>query len=250
MTESVTHLTGSPDRPDALDGALCALRRNAHDHPGLDRGERGAAVDPERPGLHPVRPRMGHERLPDRLRGPAAPGRTAGRPRRPQVRVHDRARGVHHRIARLRHGPELRGARRRALHPGSRRRADLGRDPRHDRGDVPGAPGAGQGDRRLQLRGLRRRVHRTAGGRRAHAGHQLALDLLREPAHRRGHRVRGVPPGAARPGSRTPPRSRRARRGAGHRRADARRVHDRRRGRPRLGLRRARSGWARCRWAC
>ena len=45
---------------------------------------------------------------------------------------------------------------RRALRAGRRRRADLGRDPRHDRDDVPGAPGAGQGDRRLRLRRLRR----------------------------------------------------------------------------------------------
>ena len=37
----------------------------------------------------------------------------------------------------------------------------------------------------LHLRGGRRRLHRPAGGRGADAGHQLALDLLREPADRR-----------------------------------------------------------------
>ena len=44
---------------------------------------------------------------------------------------------------------------RRALHPGRRRRADLRRDPGHDRDDVPRARRAGEGDRGLQLRGLR-----------------------------------------------------------------------------------------------
>ena len=44
----------------------------------------------------------------------------------------------------------------RALRPGRRRRGRLGRDPRDDRDDVPRAPGAGEGDRRLQLRRLRR----------------------------------------------------------------------------------------------
>ena len=42
---------------------------------------------------------------------------------------------------------------RRALPAGRRRGADLGRDPRDDRDDVPGAAGAGEGDRRLRVRG-------------------------------------------------------------------------------------------------
>ena len=52
-------------------------------------------------------------------------------------------------------GREPGAADRRALRPGRRRRADLRGDPRHDRHDVPGAAGAGEGDRRLQLRRLR-----------------------------------------------------------------------------------------------
>ena len=39
---------------------------------------------------------------------------------------------------------------RRALRPGRRRRADLGRRPRDDRDDVPRAARAGEGDRRLR----------------------------------------------------------------------------------------------------
>ena len=51
---------------------------------------------------------------------------------------------------------------RRALPAGRRRRADLGRHPGHDRHDVPRAARAGEGDRRVRLRGLRRRLDRPA----------------------------------------------------------------------------------------
>ena len=56
----------------------------------------------------------------------------------------------------------------------------------HDREDVPRAAGAGEGDRRLRVRGLGGRVHRPAGRRGADGGHQLALDLLHQRAG--GHR--------------------------------------------------------------
>ena len=49
----------------------------------------------------------------------------------------------------------------RALRPGRRRRDDLGGDPRDDRDDVPRAARAGQGDRRVRLRGLGRRLGRA-----------------------------------------------------------------------------------------
>ena len=84
------------------------------------------------------------------------------------------------RLTRLRRRTEPGDAGRRALRAGRRRRHGLGRDPRHDRHDVPGAARAGEGDRRLQLRRLRRRLDRPAGRRRADRGDQLALDLLRE----------------------------------------------------------------------
>ena len=48
----------------------------------------------------------------------------------------------------------------RPLRPGDRRRDDLRGHPRDDRRDVPGAAGAGEGDRRLRVRRLRRR-HRS-----------------------------------------------------------------------------------------
>ena len=65
----------------------------------------------------------------------------------------------------------------------------VGGDPRDDRDDVPRALGAGQGDRRLQLRCRSGRGDRTARRRRADPGDQLALDLLREPADRHRHRI-------------------------------------------------------------
>src|SRR3954470_3293351 len=50
--------------------------------------------------------------------------------------------------------------------PGRRRRDDLRRDPRHDRHDVPRAAGAGEGHRRLRVRGLGRRSCRSPRRRR------------------------------------------------------------------------------------
>ena len=57
---------------------------------------------------------------------------------------------------------------------------------------------AGQGDRRLQLRRRGGRRDRPARRRRADAGDQLALDLLRQPADRDRHR-RSSPRGCSRP---------------------------------------------------
>ena len=140
---------------------------------------------------------------------------------------------------------------RRALRPGRRRRADLGGDPGDDRDDVPGAAGAGEGDRRLHLRRLRRRLDRAARRRRPHRGDQLALDLLRQPADR--HRHGAARAAAGRPdregiglsAGRRPPRRR-----AAHRRPDARRLHDPRRRRAGLGLDARRSGSAPSRSPC
>ena len=103
---------------------------------------------------------------------------------------------------------------RRALHPGDRRRADLRRDPRHDRDDVPRAAGAGQGDRHLQLRGLRGRLDRPAGRRRADPGDQLALDLLRQRPDRRRDRAAGAALRRGRRGPRPRQGRRRPRRAA------------------------------------
>ena len=69
-----------------------------------------------------------------------------------KTRLHGRPRPVHGRLGALRHRAEPGDAGRRPLPPGRRRRHHLGRDPRHDRDDVPGAAGPGEGDRRLQLR--------------------------------------------------------------------------------------------------
>ena len=53
-------------------------------------------------------------------------------------------------------------ARGRALRAGGGRRDDLGGDPRDDRDDVPAAARAGEGDRRVRVRGLGRRLGRAA----------------------------------------------------------------------------------------
>ena len=208
-------------------------------------------VDPGRPGLLPVEPRLGRQRLPDQLRRPAAALGTARRPARPAQRLPRRAGRLHHRLADLRPVAEPGHADRGALRAGRRRRARLGRDPRDDRDDVPRAAGAGQGDRRLQLRRLRGRLDRPAARRLFDPGHQLALDLLREHPDRDRHGRAGLAAGRASDQRHRPPRRRRRRRGrARHERADARRLHDREGRRLRLGLGRTRSASARSRWRC
>ena len=143
---------------------------------------------------------------------------------------------LHRRVAAVRGGPEPGPAHRRALRPGRRRRADLRRDPGHDRDDVPRAARAGEGDRRLRLRRLRRRLHRAARRRRADRDHQLALDLLHQHPGRHRDRVPGHPAGGGQPGHRAQGGRRPAGRRAAHRRADARRLHHPAGLRARLGL--------------
>ena len=153
-------------------------------------------------------------------------------------------------FARLRTRSEPGGPRRRAPRAGRGRRAHVQRHPRDHRHDVPGAGRAGEGDRSVLLRRLGWRLDRAARGRRAHAGHRLALDLLREHADRRRDRAAGAALRGARRGCRPPRGRRRGRRRAGHRRPDARRLHDPRRPPSTAGAPRARSVWARSRSRC
>ena len=148
----------------------------------------------------------------------------------------DRPRRLHHRLARLRARAEPGDADRRPLRPGRRRRADLRRDPRDDRHDVPRAARAGEGDRRLRVRRLRRRLDRAARRRGADRGDLLALDLLHQPARRRRHRARGAAADRRPAGHRAAGRRRPPGRGAPHGRAHARRVHHPRRRRGGLGV--------------
>ena len=215
---------------------LRPLRRDAHDRARRHDRERGPALHPGRPGLLAEQPGLGGERVPDRLRRPAPARRPDRRPDRQAPRVPHRAGGVHRRVAGVRHRPEPGRADRRALRAGGRRRHRVRGDPRDDRDDVPGAPGAGQGDRRLQLRGVGRRVDRAARGRPAHRGHQLALDLLHQPARGTGDRRAGPAPGRGPRGHRPRPGRRHSRRRAAHRRSHARGVHAARGGRAGLGI--------------
>ena len=105
-----------------------------------------------------LEPRLGRQRVPDRLRRPAAAGRTRRRPGRAPARIPRRRRPVHLRLAAVRRRAEPVVAGGRPLRAGDRRRDDLGGDPGDDRDDVPRAPRAGQGDRRVRVRGLGRRA--------------------------------------------------------------------------------------------
>ena len=122
---------------------------------------------------------------------------------------------------------------------------------RDDRDDVPRAARAGEGDRRVRVRRVGRRVDRAAGRRHPDAVDQLALDLLHQhPVRDRHRRARGAA-GAARCRTGLRARSGRARGVADHRRADAGGLHDRQAGRrARLGLARQTLGFGAARWPC
>ena len=191
-----------------------------------------------------VEPRVGRQRLPDRVRRPAAAGRPPRRPDRAPAHLPRRRRAVHARLGAVR-----RWRRAQTVLVAARFVQGIGGAMTsavilgHDRDDVPRAARAGQGDRRVRVRRLGGRLCRAARRRRADAVDQLALDLLREHADRHRHdRVRGAAPAGARPGHRLRRGRRRPGRGADHERADARRLHDRQAGR-RKGLGRLR---ARC----
>ena len=130
--------------------------------------------------------------------------------------------------------------------------ARLGGDARDDRDDVPRAARAGEGDRRLRVRRVGRRLDRPARRRHPHRPHQLALDLLRERADRARHRAARAPARGEPAGHRHQRGRGRPRRSARDRRPDARRVHDPRRRGARLDLgadarssRRSRWPWSR-----
>ncbi|CAA9483321.1 MAG: Uncharacterized MFS-type transporter, partial [uncultured Solirubrobacteraceae bacterium] len=222
--------------PLALGGPRRALRRDAHDRPRRHRGERRAALHPGGPVLLAGRAGLGGQRLPHRLRRPAPARGPARGPGLPPRGVPRRPRGLHRGLPGLRARPQPGGPRGRALRAGRRRRDGVRGHPRDDRDHVPRAARAGPGDRGLRVRGLRGRVDRPAGRRGADPGRHLALDLLREPAHRRRHRGPGAPAPAARPGHGPGPGRGRRRRAPRHGRAHAARLHHRRaRRRARLG---------------
>ena len=228
--------TASPRRPPALGGAGGALRGLPDDHPRPDDRERGTAVDPERPALLTVKPGLGRQRVPDRVRRSAAAGRPPRRPDRPSADLPRRPDPVHDRFVAVRTGRQPGAADRRPLRAGNRRCDDRRGHPRDDRDDVPHAVRAGEGDRRLQLRRGRRRGRRAADGRSPDAGHQLALDLLRQPPDRDRHWRLRDPAAARRCRHRARQGRRRTGRGPARQLADARRVHDRRGRALRLGL--------------
>ena len=237
---SANHLLrfGHDDRDHAepLGRPLRPLRRDADDHPRRHDRERRPAVDPGGSRLLAVEPGLGGQRLSDRARRPAAAGRPGRRPARPPARLPGRDRAVHGRFIPVRRVGQPGDADRRSLRPGRRRRDGLGGRAGHDRHDVPRAARAGEGDRHLRLRGVRRRLDRPARRRRAHPGRSTGTGSSSSTSRSGSWPPRwpcGWWPTTAGSGSAAAPTSWRR---AGDRRADARRVHDRRGGRPRLGL--------------
>ena len=214
-------------RPQPLDSAVRPLRGRTDDRARRHGRERRPAVRAGRPRLLAVEPRLGRERVPDRVRRAAPAGRPARRPAGPQAHLHDRPRRVHRSVTAVRSRADTGDAGRCALHPGHRRRDDLRRGTRNDRHDVSRAARTGQGDRRIRVCRLRRWVGRAAGGRHPDGVDQLALDLLREHPDRRCDRPTGAAPAGARRGHRLRRGRRRARRHPDHQLPDARRLHDR-----------------------
>ena len=96
-------------------------------------------------------------------------------------------------------------------------------DARHD---VPRAARAGEGDRRLRLRRLGRRLDRPASRRHPDRRDQLALDLLHQRPDRHRHRAAGAAPRRAAPRDRAGSGRRPARRRDPRHRPDDRGVLD------------------------
>src|SRR3954454_16793908 len=98
--------------------ALIVLRGHADGDPRSDDRERGAAVDPARPRLLALGPRLGRVRLPDRLRRAAAARGTSRRPDRPSASLPVRAGAVLARLAAVQAVGQRGDADRRALRAG------------------------------------------------------------------------------------------------------------------------------------
>ncbi len=146
----------------ALDSAVRAVRRGLDDRARRDRRQRRLALDPRRTALLHLQPRLGRQRLPDRLRRAAAAGRALRRPAGAQPHLPAGRGPVHAGLLDVRPGMDTDAAGLRPLRAGHRRRDDLGRRPGHDRHDVSQSTRAGEGDRRVRLRGLCRRVCRAS----------------------------------------------------------------------------------------
>ena len=164
------------------------LPRPADDGARRDDRERRAALDAARSRLLPGQPGLGHRRLHDRVRQLPAAGGPPRRPPRPQTDVLDRAGDLHGRLGGVRHRRQPGGSDRRPVRSGSRRRGGVGCGAGAAGDRVPEAVRARDRDERLYVHRLERRLDRAARRRRAHAGRQLALDLLHQRADR-DHRV-------------------------------------------------------------
>ena len=195
-----------------------------------------AALDPRGSRVLGGVARVGRERLPADLRRLPAPGRPARRHLRPPADVSGRDRAVHARVGRL-WARDLAGAPDRRAGGAGRRRSDrLGRRALAHHHAVHRARGARQGDGRLRVRRLGRRLDRCPARRHPHGHARLALDLPRQRP-RRHRRLRADPraaPGRPRQGNRA---ARRRGRRHGDGGLDGRRVRDRQRQPGRLDVR-------------
>ena len=128
-------------------------------------------------------------RLFARLRQPAAARRPRRRPARPPAHVPHRPRHLHGLVARVGDGGFGGRALRFPRRPGPRRRDAVPGSPFDHHQQLP-RPGTREGARGLGRGRRRRRRARRPRRRRAYRGRRLAADLLRQPARRRGTRLR------------------------------------------------------------
>src|SRR5690606_15361961 len=116
------------------------LRQHAHDRPRQHHRDRRTPRHPNRPQHRHHIPRLGHQRLPHRLRRPTPPRRTPRRPPRTPSRLHHRPHPVHPRLPALRHRHHPHTTDRRPIPPRNRRRLNLRRQPRHAGHPLPRTP--------------------------------------------------------------------------------------------------------------
>ena len=233
---------GQPHRPIAPAGSRCSCCASAMLMIVLDATVVNVALPSiqERPRLLAVEPRLGRQRVPDRVRRPAAAGRPARRPGLAPRRSSSPASASSpspRSLCGVAQSQEMLVAARFVQGVGGAMTSAV--DPRHDRDDVPRAARAGEGDRRLRfVASAGGSIGLLAGGVLTQAINWHWIFFVNVPI---GDRDRAARPCACSPndqGIGFGQRRRRARRGADHRRADAARLHDRQAGRRgRLGRR-------------
>ena len=174
--------------PARLADPLARLPGPVHGGAGHLHRERGAALDPEEPGLLRGEPAMGGHCLFVDLRRPAAVRRSAGRPVRTPTHLLARTGAVHRGQPVGWVLPEPADPDRRSSPPGRGRRRPVPGHSDHPHRHLHRAAGPGQGARCLDCGSRRRRC----GGGTLRGDPDRPVVVAMDPLRQRAHRDRGL----------------------------------------------------------